>query len=108
MEVLYEEGLASHFGPESCVHTGNDVGEALTGGTASRVIEPRKAFEQGASVVVFSEGQHRRDRGWRGRVGPCVVGEHRRAFKLPARKPGGPRIGRAEMAVRSAVRTLRG
>ncbi len=44
MKVLYEEGLTSHLGPESCVCNGNDAGEALTGGTASRATEPRKAF----------------------------------------------------------------
>lgn len=43
MEVLYGEGLTSHLGPESCVGTGNGLDEALTGGAASRVIEPRKA-----------------------------------------------------------------
>ena len=46
MRVLYEEGLTSHLGPESCVCSGNDAGEALTGGTASRAIEPRKAFSK--------------------------------------------------------------
>lgn len=46
MRVLYEEGLTSHLGPESCVRTGNGAGEALTGGAASRAIEPRKAFSR--------------------------------------------------------------
>ena len=60
MRVLYEEGLTSHLGPESCAVTGNGESEALTGGTASGAIEPRKALEeQGASVVVLCEGQHR-------------------------------------------------
>ncbi len=44
MRVLYEEGLTSHLGPESCADIGNGVSEALAGGTASRAIEPRKAF----------------------------------------------------------------
>lgn len=43
MKVLYEEGQTSHLGPESCDHNGNGVVEALTGGAASRDIEPRKA-----------------------------------------------------------------
>ena len=46
MRVLYEEGLTSHLGPESCVCSGNGAGEALTGGVASRAIEPRKAFSR--------------------------------------------------------------
>ena len=31
MRVPYDEGLASHIGPESCVDVREDVGEALTG-----------------------------------------------------------------------------
>ena len=65
MRVLYEEDLTSHLGPELCAGIGNGVSEALTGGTASRAIEPRKALEeQGASVVVLCEGQHRDVREW--------------------------------------------
>jgi hypothetical protein len=65
VRVLYEEGLTSHLGPESCAGSGNGAGEALTGGTASRAIEPRKALEeQSASVVVLCEGQHRCVRQW--------------------------------------------
>ena len=31
MRVPYDEGLASHIGPESCVGVREGVGEALTG-----------------------------------------------------------------------------
>ena len=63
MGVLYGEGLASHSGPESCVCDRKVVGEALTGGAASRDIEPRKSHkEQDASAVQVSEGQHRINR----------------------------------------------
>ena len=77
MRVSYGEGLASHSGPESCVCGRKDVGEALTGGAASRDIEPRKSHkEQDASAVQVCEGQHRINRlgkvGWvlRGRRPP--------------------------------------
>ena len=38
MEVSYVEGLASYDGPESCVHSREGVGEALTGVRAGRVL----------------------------------------------------------------------
>ena len=31
MQESYDEGLASHVGPESCVQVCKDLGEALTG-----------------------------------------------------------------------------
>jgi hypothetical protein len=63
VRVLYGEGLASHSGPESCVDGRKVVGEALTGGAASRDIEPRKSHkEQDASAVQVSEGQHQSNR----------------------------------------------
>ncbi len=38
MKVPYVEGLASHVGPESCVHIREGAGEALTGVRAGRVL----------------------------------------------------------------------
>ena len=73
MKVLYGEGLATHSGPESCVCTRKDAGEALTGGAASRAIEPRKLHkEQVASAVLLSEGQYQIDRN--GEVGRDLRG----------------------------------
>lgn len=63
MRVSYGEGLASHSGPESCVFIRKGEGEALTGGAASRDIEPRKSHrERDASAVHLSEGQHQINR----------------------------------------------
>jgi hypothetical protein len=63
VRVSYGEGLASHSGPESCVCDRKVVGEALTGGAASRDIEPRKLHkEQDASLVHPGEGQHQSNR----------------------------------------------
>jgi hypothetical protein len=42
MRESYDEGLASHIGPESCVVVREDRREALTGVRAGWVIEPRK------------------------------------------------------------------
>jgi hypothetical protein len=38
MEESCSEGLASHAGPESCIDVRKDVGEALTGVRAGRVL----------------------------------------------------------------------
>ena len=38
MKVLYEKGVAIHFGPESCGCVREGVTEVLTGGVTSRVL----------------------------------------------------------------------
>jgi len=38
MKVSYEQGLAAHFGPESCVPAREGESEALTGERAGRVL----------------------------------------------------------------------
>jgi hypothetical protein len=82
VEVSYGEGVASHSGPESCVCDRKVVGEALTGGAASRDIEPRKSHkEQDASLVQLGEGQHRSNRS--GKVDRVLRGRRPRA-RLPA------------------------
>jgi hypothetical protein len=78
VRVSYGEGLASHSGPESCVYIRKGVGEALTGGAASRDIEPRKSHrERDASAVHLSEGQHQINR--EGEVGRVPRGRRPRA-----------------------------
>lgn len=79
MKVSYVEGLASYDGPESCVHIREDVGEALTGGRAGRVLSreihaPRRKARvvRGAEAVGESRRSHRR----------CRIGE---AVADPAR-----------------------
>ena len=52
MKVLYDEGLATHVGPESCGHLREGVPEALTGEHAGWAMEPRKQrIVQGADAV---------------------------------------------------------
>ncbi len=41
MKELYEEGVTTHLGPESCAGDGNITGEALTGVHAGLAIELR-------------------------------------------------------------------
>jgi len=66
MEVSYVEGLASYGGPESCVHIREDVGEALTGVRAGRVLSrvihaPRRELrvDRGAEAVGMCRRPHR-------------------------------------------------
>ena len=56
MKELYEKGVATHLGPESCGVVRKDLAEALTGVRAGQGIEPRKTFFQGADAVVPAEG----------------------------------------------------
>ena len=46
MKEFYNEDLANHIGPESCVVSSNGHGEALTGVRAGRVL----SFENGANI----------------------------------------------------------
>ena len=58
MQVLYVEDLANHDDPESCVGIRKDVGEALTGEHAGRVLSREKFTVQGADAVEISGRQH--------------------------------------------------
>jgi len=72
VEVPYVKGLTSHYGPESW-GDGREAGvQALTGGTASRVLSlENHNRDQGASAVQVGEGQHHAAR----------FGEHSRALR---------------------------
>ena len=66
MKESYVEGLASYGGPESCVHVRKDVGEALAGVRAGRVLSrvinaPRRESRvvRGAEVVEIDRRPHR-------------------------------------------------
>ena len=56
MKDPYDEGIANHIGPESCAGIREEIGEALTGGRAGRVIEPRNGDIRGADAVGRAEG----------------------------------------------------
>ena len=66
MKVSYVERLATYGGSESCVHVRKDVGEALTGERAGRVLSrvihaPRRESRavRGAEVVELHRRPHR-------------------------------------------------
>ena len=47
MKVSYDEDLASHIGPESCVYNRKEVREALAGGCAGQVLCRERGFAPG-------------------------------------------------------------
>ena len=61
MKEFYNEDLANHIGPESCVVSSNGHGEALTGVRAGWVLS-REISLQGADVVRRCGRQHRSGR----------------------------------------------
>ena len=64
MKESYVESLASYGGPESCVHIRKDVGEALTGVRAGRVLS-RESFFLRSADAVGDVGRPRRRRRYR-------------------------------------------
>lgn len=62
MKEPHVEGLATHGGPESCAGVRKDVGEALTGALAGRVLSREIKFVRGADVVQRGGRQHGRHR----------------------------------------------
>ena len=80
MEVLCDEGLASHIGPESCGAAREDRDEALTGERAGRPLSRDSQLQRGADVVELHGRQHGRVRYCEHPSGPRVVvdpGMHR-------------------------------
>jgi len=67
MKVSYDEGVASHVGPESCVDDRKVMDEALTGESAGRVLSLENVMLRGADAVLSGGRQqrsirHREDR----------------------------------------------
>ena len=56
MQESYNEGLANHVGPESCVGDPRGRSEALTGVHAGRLLSLENSIVQGADAVVGAEG----------------------------------------------------
>lgn len=57
MKVPYDEGVASHIGPESCAGDRKVAGEALTGESAGRVLSRERGFCFGVPTVsTITEG----------------------------------------------------
>ena len=73
MEVLYDEDLASHIGPESCGSAREDLSEASTGERAGRPLSRDSQVQRGADVVGLHGRQYGRERYSEHSSGPRVV-----------------------------------
>lgn len=64
MREPYNEGVASHIGPESCGYAGNGLPEALTGEDAGRVLSRVSLYnlDRSADAVENVGRPHRVDR----------------------------------------------
>ena len=86
MQVHYSEGLATHTGPESCVHGREDMDEALTG---ERIGQPLSGENSrwGAHALEMAEGNTDR----RENASACSTPRRLRPWHVrtpPDREPG--------------------
>ena len=88
MEVLYDEDVASHIGPESCGAAREDRDEALTGEGAGRPLSRDRLLQRGADVVAQHGRQHGRGALLRAPVWTPRGRRPRHAWKLLVREPG--------------------
>ena len=56
MQVLYDEGVATHIGPEPCAGGREDVGEASAGEWAGQPLSRDRKLILGADAVCVAEG----------------------------------------------------
>ena len=90
MKVPYDEGVASHIGPESCAGDRKVAGEALTGENAGRVLSRERRFASGCRGCQQTRKATRDVPIRRGTAWLRVVGDPAHAWKLSAREPGDP------------------
>ena len=56
MQVLYDEGVATHIDPEPCAGVREDVGEASAGERAGQPLSRDRKLVPGADAVCVAEG----------------------------------------------------
>ena len=59
MEVLYDEGVANHIGPEPCVGVREHVGEASVGEIVGQALSRESRLIPGADALHEAEGNTR-------------------------------------------------
>jgi hypothetical protein len=102
MKVSYDEDLANHIGPESCVYSRKEVREALIGESAGWVLSRERRFASGCR-----RRQRVRKAKWNTSLSqevfwPRVVVDPMHVRKLSAREPGDPMSGHDLMVLGSA------
>ena len=94
MKVSYNEDLASHIGPESCVYDRKGVREALAGVCAGQVLSRESRLTLGCRRRQNARKATRNISLSREMLRSRVVVDPAHARKLSAREPGGPVSGR--------------
>jgi hypothetical protein len=102
MKVSYDEDLANQIGPESCVYARKGVCEALTGGSAGRVLSRERGYTSGCRRRQLARKATRDTSVAQEVFRPRVVVDPEHAWKLPAREPGGPTFDPGKMVPGSA------
>ena len=95
MKVSYNEDLASHIDPESCVYNRKEVREALAGGCAGQVLSRESRLTPGCRRRQNVRKATRNISLSREMLRSRVVVDPAHARKLSAREPGGPVSGRS-------------
>ena len=93
MQVHYDEGIANRIDPEPCADIREDIGEASAGGRAGQPLSRDRKVIPGADAVCVAEGNMLKSviaSAWVTRRGRRTW----HARTLPAREPGGLRVGR--------------
>ena len=94
MKVSYDEGVASHVGPESCVDDRKVGGEALTGEVRAGLLSLENLIFQSADAVMTCGRQQRMSRHRKGRPRSAwskTLCTHRRASQGGTTPPYGSR-----------------
>ena len=95
MKVSYDEDLANHIDPESCVCSRKSAGEALTGESAGLVLSRERGYASGCRRRQLDRKATRNFSISQEMFRPRVVVDPVHARKLPAREPGDPVSGRS-------------
>ena len=102
MKVSYDEDIANHIGPESCVGVRKGAGEALTGESAGWVLSRERGFASGCRRRQNVRKATRNISILREMLRSRVVEDPVHAQKLSAREPGDPMSGHDLMVPGSA------
>ena len=102
MKVSYDEDLANHIGPESCVYVRKGVHEALAGESVGWVLSRERGFASGCRRRQRVRKAKRNTSLSQEVFWPRVVVDPMHVRKLSAREPGDPMSGRDLMVPGSA------
>jgi len=102
MKVSYDEDLANHIGPESCVSSRKEGREALTGESAGWVLSRERGLASGCRRRQLVRKAKRNTSLSQEVFRPRVVVDPMHVRKLSAREPGDPMSGLDPMVSRSA------